>query len=76
MMRLDVALFLIGCGLLIARCLTGCLPPNTPDDYGRELSACIDNSKTWEEYTPCCVGVAERYGRDPVFCFEGHPGEP
>ncbi len=44
---------------------------NRPTDYGRELAGCEAKAGDagWSAFTPCCVDVATRYGRDPLFCF-------
>jgi hypothetical protein len=71
--RLELVLVLgfVAC-LVLARGLVACvMPPNTPEDYGLELKACLDASKSWEEYEPCCADVAVRHGRDPSFCLRG-----
>lgn len=39
-----------------------------PAAYATELAACQEQSKTWEEYLPCCEDVARRYGRDAGAC--------
>ncbi len=40
-----------------------------PATYGGELASCETSSKGWDDYVPCCVDVARRYGRDPLFCI-------
>lgn len=42
---------------------------NKPLTYGAELAHCETVSKSWAEYTSCCVDVATRYGRGPGFCY-------
>lgn len=52
--------------------LTGCALLHTaarPTAYGAELAACEQSATSWSTYTPCCVDVAHRYGRDPSFCL-------
>lgn len=42
---------------------------NKPLTYAGELAHCEAVSTSWAEYIPCCVSVAQRYGRDSEFCF-------
>lgn len=46
-----------------------------PAAYGGELATCEATAKDWAEYTPCCVAVAQRYARDPGFCFTNDAGD-
>lgn len=63
---LVFALGLVACDLLHATA--------KPAAYGTELAACEADSHSWDEYTPCCVDVARRYGRDPGFCMPDADG--
>lgn len=49
-----------------------------PTTYGGELAVCEAKAPKgptgWAVYTPCCIDVATRYQRDPLFCFPEDAG--
>jgi hypothetical protein len=55
---------------LVATVLVGCpLTAKSPEDYRKEVNACVDNSTTAEQYEACCIDAARRYGADPSDCL-------
>jgi hypothetical protein len=64
---------LIVCVLMLASCALFHTAAK-PAAYGSELAACEAQSKSWDEYEPCCIGVARNYGRDPSFCMRPSDG--
>jgi hypothetical protein len=56
--------------LALALSFLGAMCPSPkPAKYGAELAICLETSKSWAEYEPCCLDVAQRYHRDPSFCL-------
>ena len=53
--------------LALGALLVGC---PTPAKYGTELAVCLETSKSWAQYEPCCIATAHRYQRDPSFCLQ------
>lgn len=62
------AFLLIGFPIMLAHAVVSCVAAK-PATYGGALATCDLQAATWEEYTPCCVVVAQRFNRDPSFCF-------
>ena len=69
-----------GLAVVVLAQFVGCAAAHLvrPTTYGGELDACEAKSPAgpegWKTYTPCCVDVAAKYGRDPSFCFPDTTG--